>query len=335
MTMKKIQVIDVRSFVAILLVSVLLVIISGCSTNAASDGQPDEIRLDYAYYAPSSLVLKHFGWAEEEFEDEGIEIEWVLSQGSNKALEFLNSNSVDFGSTAGAAALISKSNGSPIENIYIYSKPEWTALVTNPDSEISTVADLKGKTVAATIGTDPYIFLLRSLAAENVSVDDVEIVNLQHGDGASALISNQVDAWAGLDPHMARLELEAGTELFYRNADFNTYGFLNVREAFAADYPDYVNRVIEVYEKARNWIIDNPDEAAELLASEAEIDVEVAKIQLGRNDFSNPIPGDIHQDALIESGKILQAGEVIDADANIEELVNQLINGSFAEETIK
>src|SRR5699024_10803212 len=134
------------------------------------------------------------------FEEEGIEIEWALSQGSNKALVFLNSDSVDFGSSAGAAALMSKANGAPINNIYIYSKPEWTALVTNPNSGIENVADLKGKKVAATLGTDPYIFLLRALNEAGVSVDDVEIVNLQHGDGASSLTSGSIDAWAGLDP---------------------------------------------------------------------------------------------------------------------------------------
>ncbi|WP_112182420.1 MULTISPECIES: aliphatic sulfonate ABC transporter substrate-binding protein [Paraliobacillus] len=334
--MKKIALIDVRSFLAIILVGVVLVIAVGCSSDTSGEETgPEEIRLDYAYYSPTSLVLKKFGWAEEEFEEEGIEIEWALSQGSNKALEFLNSDSVDFGSTAGAAALISKSNGSPIQNVYIYSKPEWTALVTNPDSDIESVADLTGKKVAATIGTDPYIFLLRALAAENIDPDEVEIVNLQHGDGASSLVSGQVDAWAGLDPHMARLEIEADAELFYRNADFNTYGFLNVRNEFAENYPDYVNRVIKVYEKARNWILENPEEAAELLAEEADIDVEVAKIQLERNDFSNPIPGDVHIEALIESGGILQDGEVIDADANIEELTNELINPAFAEETVE
>lgn len=331
--MKKIPLIDVRSLVLIIVIT-LLVVVTGCASATGGESQPDEIRLDYAYYSPTSLVLRKFGWAEEAFEEEGIEIEWVLSQGSNRALEFLNSNSVDFGSTAGAAALISKSNGSPIQNVYIYSQPEWTALVTNPDSGIETLEDLKGKRVAATIGTDPYIFLLRSLAAEGIDASEVEIINLQHGDGASALSSNQVDAWAGLDPHMARVELEAGGELFYRNIDFNTYGFLNVREAFADKYPEYVNRVIEVYEKARKWILDNPEEAAELLAEEAGIDVEVAKIQLQRNDFSEPVPGDVHREAIIESGRILQEGDVIDADANIEELVDDLIHGSFAEETI-
>ena len=313
----------------------IIFIVAGCSSSASSDGKPEKIRLDYAYYSPTSLVLKKFGWVEEEFAEEGIEIEWVLSQGSNKALEFLNSNSVDFGSSAGAAALMSKANGAPIKNVYIYSKPEWTALVTNPDSGIVTVADLKGKKVAATLGTDPYIFLLRSLNAEGVSADDVEIVNLQHGDGASSLTSGGVDAWAGLDPHMARLEIEAGAELFYRNADFNTYGFLNAREDFVEEYPEYVKRVIQVYEKARQWVLDNPEEAVALLAEEASIPEDVARIQLDRNDFSEPVPGDVHHEALVEAGKILQEGEVIEPSIDIEALTSELIDPSFAEETIR
>src|SRR5699024_363662 len=126
----------------------ILLITAGCSSSNASENEPEEIRLDYAYYSPTSLVLKKFGWLEEEFEADGMEIDWSLSQGCNKALEFLNSDSVDFGSTAGAAALLSKGNGSPITNVYITHKPEWTALVTTPDSSVSSIDDLKGKKVS-------------------------------------------------------------------------------------------------------------------------------------------------------------------------------------------
>lgn len=330
--MKKISVI----FIAVL----LLVGIVGCSNSSskASDGneKPKKIILDYAFYSPTSLVLKEFGWAEEVFEEEGIEVEFVLSQGSNKALEFLNSGSADFSSSAGAAALMAKANGAPIESVYIYSKPEWTALVANKDSDIQSVSDLKGKKVAATIGTDPYIFLLRALNEEGLSPSDVEIVNLQHGDGAAALSSNQIDAWSGLDPHMARVEIETGAKLFYRNADSNTYGTLNVRSEFAEKYPQYVEKVIEVYEKARNWVLENPEEAAEILAKSANIDIEVANKQLNeRNDFSNPVPGDAQIEALTEAGKVLQAQDIISKDVELDTIVDELINPSFAKKVIK
>lgn len=324
------------SFLTISIFSLLVLIISGCSSNASSEGgKPDKIRLDYAYYSPTSLVLKKLGFLEEEFKEDGIEIEWVLSQGSNKALEFLNSNSIDFGSAAGAATLMSKANGAPVKNIYIANKPEWTALVTSKDSDIQSVKDLAGKKVAATLGTDPYIFLLRSLEQAGLSAKEVEIVNLQHGDGATSLINGSVDAWAGLDPHMARLEIEAGAELFYRNADFNTYGFLNVREQFADNYPDYVKRVIQAYEEARQWVLDNPEDAVQLLAEEASIPEDVARIQMERNDFSEPIPGDVQREAIHAAGSILKESETIRSEVDIEELISDLIDPSFATEAIQ
>ena len=332
--MERIPFVDWRSSIVILLVGIILIFTAGCGNQTNAEEDLTEIRLDYAYYSPTSLALKEFGWVEEAFEEEGIKVEWTLSQGSNKALEFLNSNSIDFGSTAGAAALISKANGAPIQNVYIFSKPEWTALVTTEDSDIQTIADLKGKQVAATLGTDPYIFLVRALAEEGLSENDITLTNLQHADGATALINGDVDAWAGLDPHMAKYEVENNTPLFYRNIDFNTYGFLNVREEFAENYPDHVKKVIEAYEKARQWVLENPEEAAELLAEEAGIDLEVAKIQMERNDFSNPIPGDIHLESIEEAGNLLQQAEVLKSDIDVKETAESLIEPKFSEEVI-
>ena len=81
--------------------------------------QVKEVRIDYATYNPVSLVLKDKGFLEKELAKDGITVRWVQSLGSNKALEFLNAGSIDFGSTAGAAALIGKINGNPIKSIYV------------------------------------------------------------------------------------------------------------------------------------------------------------------------------------------------------------------------
>ncbi|MGH6709667.1 MAG: ABC transporter substrate-binding protein, partial [Bradyrhizobium sp.] len=144
-----------RAFAAMIAASTLL-------PGAAFAADPlKEIRIDWATYNPVSMILKQKGLLEKEFAKDGISVVWVQSAGSNKALEFLNAGSIDFGSTAGSAALVAKINGNPIKSIYVYSRPEWTALVTAKDSKIASVADLKGKRVAVTRGTDPHIFLVR------------------------------------------------------------------------------------------------------------------------------------------------------------------------------
>src|SRR5215207_8931805 len=178
--------------------------------------QVKEIRIDFATYNPISLVLKEKGLLEKAFQKDGIAIRWVQSLGSNKALEFLNAGSIDFGSTAGSAALVARINGNPIKSVYVYSRPEWTALVTRPNTGIGKVADLKGKRVAVTRGTDPHIFLVRALQEAGLAERDVKLVLLQHPDGRLALDRGDVDAWAGLDPMMAAAEVENGDVLFYQ-----------------------------------------------------------------------------------------------------------------------
>lgn len=292
---------------------------------------PKEIRLDYAYYSPSSLVIRRFGWLEEEFKKDGIAIKWVLSAGSNRALEYLNGNSIDIGSSAGLAALLSKANGNPIRTPYIFSRPEWTALVVPKDSPIKTLADLKGKKIAATKGTDPYLFLLRALHSVGLKRTDIEHVALQHADGRTALEQGRVDAWAGLDPLMAASELGAGSRLLYRNVAFNTYGFLNVREEFINRHPDEVKRVLAIYEKARHWIRANASEAARILSEEAKVSLPVALLQVKlRTDFSQPLPGTEHLKALQAASPILLDEALVRPGTDLNKAIAQLVDTKFA-----
>ena len=302
--------------------------------SAWPQNKPALIRLDYASYNPVSLLIKSKGMAESEFGKDGINVEWKLSEGSNRALEFLNSNTLDFGSTAGAAALMSKSNGNPIYGVYLYSKPEWAALVTMPGSGITKIVDLKGKRVAATLGTDPYIFLLRALNTAGLKESDIQLVPLQHEAGAAALLNKQVDAWSGLDPHIERLQVENKAQLFYRNVDFNTYGVLNVRKDFADKYPSYVERVISLYEKAKKHAKANMAELTDILAKEEAVKVEVAKMQLERTDMSVSVPGEELKKSLAAAGPILIDHGHMKAGTNIDAMISDYIKPEFAQKVV-
>jgi sulfonate transport system substrate-binding protein len=287
-----------------------------------------EIHIDWATYNPVSMVLKQRGLLEKEFAKDGIGIVWVQSAGSNKALEFLNAGSIDFGSTAGSAALVARINGNPIKSIYVYSRPEWTALVTTKDSRIATVADLKGKRVAVTRGTDPHIFLVRALLGVGLSEKDITPVLLQHADGKTALIRGDVDAWAGLDPMMAQAEIEDGAKLFYRKADANTWGILNVREQFLKDYPDIVRRVLATYEEARKYSLANYDELKKTFIAVTKLPDNVVDKQLKeRTELTHSRIGAPQRDSILAAGVALQKAGVIDAKVDVKAALDSLIDG--------
>ena len=117
---------------------------------AASSGpavvtQGGTLNIDFATYNPLSLVIKDQGWLEAALAAQDVTVNWVQSAGSNKANEALRADAIDVGSTAGSAALLARSNGSPIQVIDIFSQPEWAAIVVPKGSPITSVADLKGK----------------------------------------------------------------------------------------------------------------------------------------------------------------------------------------------
>jgi sulfonate transport system substrate-binding protein len=310
-----------RAFAAVIAVSALIP--GGAS---AADALRD-IHLDWATYNPVSMILKQKGWLEKEFAKDGISIVWVQSAGSNKALEFLNAGSIDFGSTAGSAALVARINGNPIKSIYVFSRPEWTALVTAKDSGITTVADLKGKRVAVTRGTDPHIFLVRALLDAGLSEKDITPVLLQHPDGKTALIRGDVDAWAGLDPMMAQAEVEDGARLFFRKPDANTWGILNVREQFLKDYPDVVRRVLAVYEEARKYSLANYDDLKKTFIAVTKLPDTVVDKQLKeRTELTHSRIGAPQRESILAAGLALQQAGVIDAKADVKATLDALID---------
>ena len=312
-----------------LLSTSLILGLIGSYANAAI---PNTLKLDYAYYAPTSLVVKEQKLLEKALPK--TEIKWVFSQGSNRSLEYLNSGSVDFASTAGLAAVLSRANGSPIKTVYIQSQPEWTALVVAKNSQIKSLKDLKGKKIAATKGTDPFLFTLQALDTVGLNKRDVQLVHLQHPDGKTALERGQVDAWAGLDPLMASAQVQSGAKLLYRNIGFNSYSVLSVKESFTQQSPEAIEAVIKAYEQARKWAKANPEKLAELLARESKLPLNVAKLQLSRTNFDQNIPSAKQIAALQKSGGILNEEDLVRKGTNVNQVVTQLFKPQYAQKVV-
>jgi sulfonate transport system substrate-binding protein len=300
------------------------------SRAARAADKPSEIRIDWATYNPVSMVLKDKGLLENEFAKDGIGIRWVQSLGSNKALEYLNAGSIDFGSTAGSAALLGRINGNPVKSIYVFSRPEWTALVTRKDTPIDKIADLKGKRVAVTRGTDPHIFLVRALLSAGMTEQDISEVLLQHPDGKIALIRGDVDAWAGLDPMMAAAQVEDGARLFYRNKNANTYGILNSSEDFLNKYPDLTKRVLAVYEDARKYCLGHYDDEKNTFMAVTKLPEAVVDIQLKeRTDLTFNRIGPDQRDTILQAGLALQKAGVIAANVDVKKSLDDLVDDRF------
>ena len=309
---------------------VALLALSGCSSS--SNTEETRIRLDFAYWNPLSLVIKDQGWLEAELADEGIEVEWIQSLGSSTALENLNAEAIDIGSSAGSAVFAARANGALINTVGVFSQPNWGTIVVPANSPIRSVADLAGKTIAAASGTDPYFFLLQALARDGLSSADVEIVNLIHADGQKALENGDVDAWAGLDPLTATSQRTTGSVILVNEPSFNTWGVLNTTEKFLKAKPELVELVLVQYERARAWILANPEAAVDILARDAGLNLEDATRVLNErtNIAVSLIPGETQLAVFRTILPVLVAEDKVKSQEAAELALLELIEDSIA-----
>ncbi len=104
--------------------------------------------------------------------------------------------------------LVWNSAGVPIKQLFQLDKSYGADGMVVRDS-IASIADLKGKTVAASApGTSEYFGLAWYLKKNGLSVKDVKVVNLAAGPAAQAFLAGQNDAAMTYEPYLSKVRAQ-------------------------------------------------------------------------------------------------------------------------------
>ncbi len=200
-------------------------------------------------------------------------------------------------------------------------KYDMYALLVRPDSPFKTVSDLKGKKIAVPVGSSAHHYLILLLKQNNLTTNDVNIVNMQASDHQAALETNNVDAVATWEPWASVLENAGAGKIFADSSSgVKRYlGVLLIRNDFAKQYPTYAERLLKVNEKAVAFIKTHPDEALELIARESKLPVSALSRLVKSSDWDSTIvPEDIA--AFQQVKDFLKDTKVLKKDFDIKEL---------------
>src|SRR5947208_5331530 len=138
---------------------------------------------------------------------------------------------------------------------------------------IGSVADLKGKTVAASApGTAPYFTLAWFLKKNGLSVKDVTVVNLEPGPAAQAFVAGQNDAAMTYEPYLStvRSNPSAG-KIIATTLDYpmimDTFG---CTPKFLADNPKAAKALADSYFDAIDLIAKEPKKSFEIMGADVK-----------------------------------------------------------------
>ena len=140
-------------------------------------------------------------------------------------------------------------------------------------NDVNSIAELKGKTVAASApGTAPYFTLAWFLKKNGLSVKDVSVVNLEPGPAAQAFVAGQNDAAMTYEPYLStvRANPNAG-KIIATTLDYpmimDTFG---CTPKFLADNPKAAQALTDSYFEAVAMIQKDPQKSYEIMGADVK-----------------------------------------------------------------
>jgi sulfonate transport system substrate-binding protein len=232
----------------------------------ASAGNNGTLKVGYQKSSTSLVLLKSRFWLEKKLAPLGYSVSWAEFPSGPPLLEALGAGAVNLGFTGETPPIFCQASGTPV--VYVGnspSQPHSEAILVQAASPITSVAALKGKTVAVAKGSNAHYLLVASVLKAGLQFSDITPVYLQPADARAAFQSNDVDAWAIWDPFFA--SAQAGGAKVIGDADgvVPNHNFYLSRRDFATAHADALNAAIASIKQIEAWLPANlPAAAAEV-----------------------------------------------------------------------
>ncbi len=205
------------------------------------------------------------------FEKNGVKVEIKKIPQKDRHLT-IASGDIQCAATTVETFLIWNASGVPIKQV-VQLDMSYGADGMVVRKDIATIADLKGKTIAASApGTSPYFVLAWMLRENGLTLDDVTIANLEPAAAAQAFVAGQNDAAMTYEPYLStvRDNPEAG-KIIATTLDYPvvTDAFGCTPEFIEAN-PEAVQAMVDSYYEALEMIETDQAKAYEIMGADVK-----------------------------------------------------------------
>ena len=254
------------------------------------DAALQQLRIGYQKSAVNLVIAKQLGWLEKRFPN--TKVTWLEFPAGPQLLEALSAGSLEFGLTGDSPPVFAQAAGKDL--VYVGAeppKPESSAILTQADSKLRTLADLKGRKVALQKGSSAHYLLLRALEKAGLQWDEIQPIYLSPADARAAFERKSVDAWAIWDPFYAATELAVQPRVLSNGRGLsNNNSFYLASKAFATQHGQAIAVLFEELTRADRLAQDDRKQAIRLIADFSGLDAGVVSLFLTRRPRSPVAP---------------------------------------------
>lgn len=206
----------------------------------------------------------------------GVKVKLVKFSSGKDVNNALKAKSIDFGLEGSTVSSLALSSGIPIKVIWIHEVlGDIESLAVRKKDNIKSIKDLKDKKIAVPFATTSHYCLLRYLSAQGMSEKDVTLLDMDPNSAYAAWKRGDIDAAWIWQPALQNV-LNDGGEILVSNGDAAKEGYMTanvevVREDFAKEHPDLVQKYVKAMMEAQKYYKDNKEDAVSALAKQLEI----------------------------------------------------------------
>ncbi|HEX9022890.1 MAG TPA: aliphatic sulfonate ABC transporter substrate-binding protein [Geobacteraceae bacterium] len=309
--------------------AMLLAIIFG--GNALPSAEAGELRIatQPSPFCAPIFIAKHKGWLDEELARSGAKpaVKWTSFAAGPPMNESFASGQQDIGFLGDTPAIIGKAAGIDTRVIGITaSGPRSLAVIVPTKSGIRTPRDLKGKKVAVVKGSYAHHLLVLVLQKGGLTTKDIELINLSQADIATAIVNGNIDAAAVWEPLITRLESQEQVRVLADGTGIKKPLLVIVAtNDFAARSREQTKAVLRAYQRGARFIRSNPQEAAQLIAADVNLSVDLLSKVLPKLDFHPAIKADDIAE-IKKSESFMRSAGLIRAPVNIDRFTDTSFN---------
>jgi NitT/TauT family transport system substrate-binding protein len=214
------------------------------------------------------------------YHEEGLETTLRPHPYGKPALEDLLGGKADFATVAETPVMFAIMKGAGISIIAtIQTSSRDNAIIARKDKGILTIGNLKGKKIAATLGTSSDFFLDAMLGVHGISRKDVKVFDLKAEAMPDALARGDIDAISTFNPYLiqAKKRLVDRCIVFYGD-DIYTWTFNVVAtQEFIRNNPGKVRKVLRALVKAEEFVRQKPEEAQKIVADFSGVEIGIVR----------------------------------------------------------
>jgi NitT/TauT family transport system substrate-binding protein len=247
-----------------------------------------------------ALTRQNKGWFEQRL-GAGVKVEWFVYNAGPSAMEAIFAKSIDLTYVGSAPALnaYSKARGEEIR-VIAGAANGGAGLVVQPDQNLKTPADFRGKRIATPqLGNTQDVSCRSWLVNGGLRITqlggDAQVLPTANPDQLPLFQQKKVDGVWTVEPWLSRLEKEAGGKVLVEEKEVATTVLVSSVK-FLKEQRELAKKIAQAHTELTDWIVKNPDEAqnlirAELLAeTKSDMKPEVIAASWNRIVFTSETP---------------------------------------------